>query len=547
MTEKGQKTSWNEIVQRESVRLEWKENVANPQNVVKTLCAFANDFQQVGGGRVIYGLREGKDIFGEPAAKVVGLDEKRLKEVKNKVLHYCHRFVEPPLTPEVSEYPVEDDPSRRILAFAVTSSQYAHRFRTKKDDVNYYIRVNDQTRPADGLIPQLLEFKKVWPPYLDQTHPDAGLDAIDLMALNEFLGRLELPQQVKEYLEPNVRFRGDVLDLVTYPPGRTDIVVPRNFTILLFGREPHRFFRGAYAIFSVYHGPDRASERSQRYEIFGPIPVLIRNLMSRLQVYMGIEIDRSLEIFSEYQNRHMFSEWAVQEAIVNAFIHRDYHAHDPVRVTLFNDRLEVISPGGPYGNVDPVKIPKGEAYTSWRNPSLAWFMVELKFAQNEGQGIRKIIELTKATSGKEPRFKIDSHWFAIEIPSYVPSSKAVKKETGMEEVRVAFDIKIELPAIRADFDDLREELADMDVKLEKAFDKIEESFNEVTGESLKKRFNKPLNGLRRFLKKLADENSEYNGIISGKPKVLETTRKLAATYNKFARWLALPEIVIGKE
>jgi ATP-dependent DNA helicase RecG len=77
MNGRVEKTDWNELVQRENARVEWKENVANLQNVVKTLSAFANDFQQVGGGRVLCGLKEEKNQYGEPVAKVVGLDEKR--------------------------------------------------------------------------------------------------------------------------------------------------------------------------------------------------------------------------------------------------------------------------------------------------------------------------------------------------------------------------------------------------------------------------------------------------------------------------------------
>jgi ATP-dependent DNA helicase RecG len=543
MNAKGEKTDWNELVQRESARVEWKENVANPQNVVKTLSAFANDFQQVGGGRVLCGLKEEKNQYGEPGAKVVGLDEKRLKEVRNKVLDYCHRYVDPPITPEVSEYPVESDPGRRILAFAVTSSQYAHRYRTKKEDVNYYIRINDRTRPADGLIPQLLESKKVWPPYLDQTHPDAALDAIDLLALKEFLGRLELPHPVEKYLEPNVQFRGDVRDLVTHPPGRTDRAVPRNFTILLFGREPHGFFRGAYAIFSVYQGKDKASDRSQRFELFGPIPELIRNVMARLQLYMGINIDKTLDIFSPDQNRERFSRQAVQEAIVNAFVHRDYHSYDPVRIVLFEDRIEVTSPGGPIAPIDPDKIRKGKVFTSWRNPSLAWFMEKLKFAQNEGQGIRNIIKLTKQIAGKEPEFIINSHWFHIEIPAYIPLLDSFAGKAEKEKAAVDFDITVELPALRSEFDELREALVEANPEIEKTLDKVEENLNEVTGESPKEKFNKPLNVLRRFLKKLTDKNSEYHKTLDGIPGGMEAAGKLAARYNRFTLWIhGLPEI-----
>jgi ATP-dependent DNA helicase RecG len=543
MKEKGEKINWNHLVQRESARIEWKENVANPMNVVKTLSAFANDFQQVGGGRVFCGLKEEKNQQGEPVAKVVGLDERRFKEIRNKVLDLCHRCVEPPITPVVSEYPVENDPSRRILVFAITSSQYAHRYKTKSSDVNYYIRVNDQTRPADGLIPQLLERKQIWPPFLDQTLPQAALDAIDLMAVKEFLGRFELPQPVEEYLEPGIRFRGDILDLVTYPPGRIDRAVPRNFTILLFGREPHVFFRGAYAIFSVYMGKDRASNRSQRFELFGPIPALIRSLMTRLQIYMGMDIDTGEDMLTGNPNRRRFSESAVQEAIVNAFVHRDYHSHDPVRVTLFNDRLEVTSPGGPNTPFDAGQIREGRVHTSWRNPSLAWFMVELKFAQNEGKGIQTIMEQTKKIAGKEPGFFIDSHWFSVEIPAFIPLLDSFQEKK--EKVQEDFDIKSELSVLRSHFDDLREALQDADMRLKKGLDKVEESLNTVTGESPKEKFNKPLNELRRFLKQFTDRDSSSHNIIATSKKGMDTAGKLADSYNKFAQWLSgLPMVTL---
>jgi ATP-dependent DNA helicase RecG len=547
MNEKGKKVDWNQLVQRESARVEWKENVANLRNVVKTLCAFANDFQQVGGGRVLCGLREEKDKYGVPVAKVVGLDEKRFKEVKNKVLDYCHRYVDPPLTPGVSEYPVENDPSRRILVFAVTSSQYAHRYRTKKDDVNYYIRVNDETRPADGLIPQLLELKKIWPPYLDQTHPGATLEAVDLMALKEFLGRLNLPQSVEKYLEPNIRFRGDVHELVTYPPGHTDQAVPRNFTLLLFGREPHIFFRGAYAIFSVYHGKDRASKRSQRYEVFGPIPAMIRNLMSRLQLYMGMEIDKGAPIASGNRNRYRFSELAVQEAIVNAFVHRDYHSYDPVRITVFEDRIEIISPGGVIAPIDPEKIRKGEVYMSWRNPSLAWFMVELEFAQNEGQGIITIIQQTKNTSGKEPQFRIEKDWFTVVIPAYVPLTIDTQQKIGLKsvpdiDVHVHVNIRTDLPSIQSDFEELKDVLAGADAKLDNELDKVGDYLDALNFESNKEELVKVFNKLGRLLKKLGDESFNFYKILKGTNKAGDTAQKLLKTYNKFAQWLALPKV-----
>lgn len=421
------KINWSHRVQRESARLEWKENVADERGVVKTLCAFANDIQQVGGGQVICGLKEEKNDFGDPVARPVGLDEKRFKEIKNKVLSICHRNVEPPLTPTVEEYPAADDLSRKILIFSVTSSGFAHRYRAKNEGAQYYVRVNDRTQPANGLIAKLLEQKKNWPPYLEQTHPDTTTDDIDWYALKEFFGRLELPRPLPEYLEPDVQFRGDVRSLVTFPPGGGKRHAPRNYSLLLFGKEPHRFFHGAYAIFSVYLGKDKAAARSQRYELFGPIPALIRNIMQTLQLHMGIEIDKSSDMLSSSQNRRRYSVSAVQEAIVNAFVHRDYHSHEPVRVTVFSDRIQVANPGGIYNGIRLEQLKEGVVQPSWRNPSLAWFMVGLNFAQNEGRGIRIIIDETRKVAQKEPVFDIVGNWFTLDIPAYTP-------QKDMEEI-----------------------------------------------------------------------------------------------------------------
>ncbi len=373
--------------------------------------------------------------------------------------------------------------------------------------------------------------------YLDQPHPDAAVDDIDPMAFKEFLKKLTLPHPLAKYLEPGIRFRGDVQDLVTFPPGRTDRAVPRNFTLLLFGEEPHRFFRGAHTIFSVYKGTDRASFRSQRFVLHGPIPVLIRNIMARLQLYMGMDIDKNEDMVNGRPNRRRFSEYAVQEAIVNAFVHRDYHSFDPVRITVFEDRIEVLSPGGLNTPADIEEVRKGNIYTSWRNPSLAWFMVELGFAQNEGKGIRAIVEHTKNIAGKEPEFDVSNHWFRVDIPAFNPLLDSFEETEGLE-----FDIKIELPTLRSDFDELKELLTGLYPKLETDLNTVDECLNEVVGDSPKEKFNKPLNHLRRLLKSMADKGSEYNKLVVSISKGGKTAGQLARTYNKFARWLALPRV-----
>jgi ATP-dependent DNA helicase RecG len=88
---------------RESEQIEWKENVADVNDVVETLCAFANDLANLGGGYVICGAREEKDQHGFPRFIRTDLIANRLKEIEGRTLSLCRDRVSPPITPRVEE------------------------------------------------------------------------------------------------------------------------------------------------------------------------------------------------------------------------------------------------------------------------------------------------------------------------------------------------------------------------------------------------------------------------------------------------------------
>ena len=102
-----------QLVRRESEQTEWKENVADINDVVETLSAFANDLQNLGGGYVVCGAREDKDEHGFPRLVRVGLTAARLKEVENTVLARCRDRVSPPLahSSKKSSRPTTNDAS----------------------------------------------------------------------------------------------------------------------------------------------------------------------------------------------------------------------------------------------------------------------------------------------------------------------------------------------------------------------------------------------------------------------------------------------------
>lgn len=109
-------------------------------------------------------------------------------------------------------------------------------------------------------------------------------------------------------------------------------------------------------------------------------------------------------------------------------------------------------------------------------------------------------------------------------------------------VDVNIDLKIDLPQIQAEFADLRREVEDLDPKLKEEMDKIQDNLDDVSSNSEKEKLNKPLNKLGRFLKELDNPNSNYSKVIKGTQQSIELAQKLGKTYNKFAQWLAMPQV-----
>jgi hypothetical protein len=119
-------------------------------------------------------------------------------------------------------------------------------------------------------------------------------------------------------------------------------------------------------------------------------------------------------------NRPRYSQRALDEAIVNALVHRDYESRDPTMITVYSDRIEVTSPGGLVHGLDPERVKEGKASPSWRNGSLAAFMLRLGVAQSLGQGIPTIIEETLATAGKRPEIVVEPGRFTVILPAFQP-------------------------------------------------------------------------------------------------------------------------------
>jgi hypothetical protein len=105
-----------------------------------------------------------------------------------------------------------------------------------------------------------------------------------------------------------------------------------------------------------------------------------------------------------------------------------------------------------------------------------------------------------------------------------------------------FDLRVELPGLRSEFDQLRDTLAPLHPQLQRELDKIENSLDDVSATSEPEKLNRPFNQLGRLLGKLADDKSDLRKAVRGTGEAVRIAQRVGKTYNKFAQWLALPQV-----
>lgn len=405
---------------RESARCEWKKGVADEEDVAQNLVAFANDIEQQGGGCVICGVEETTNEHGKAVANPVGLDPVRLKRLQKLIPILCRDRAIPAITPRTEVVDIPGIPDRQLLAFFIDSTPHAVQYKNRKDETHYWIRVRDEKERANGRLPELLRLKGALPHLLEGVEASADIQTLDLPLLRGFIQTLSLPQPEEHYLSPDVRIFPEVPSLMARHKAMdgTSKVAPRKFTLLLFGREPSRFVPGAWIDVTFYPGVSRTDKFAESAQFHGPIPVIIPDLMRRLQPYLGMHIDKGTPLAGGSQNRPLYSRRAVEEAIVNAIAHRDYQSNEPVHIDVFSDRLEISNPGGLVHQLHREAFRQGKAFPEWRNPSLAQYMYSLGLAQRKGQGVPTILEETLKTAQRPVQFELDRHRTSVIIPSY---------------------------------------------------------------------------------------------------------------------------------
>ncbi len=393
------------LTRHEGKTLEFKQDMSSPKNILKTLTAFAN----TAGGVLLIGVEDG-------SRAVLGVDNPLDEE--ERLCSLIADSIEPRLVPNVE---LVNWKGRTLLAVEVfPSALRPHWLKSLGIERGVLVRVGSTNRPADGALAAELRRSALNLSYDEEPMPEINPEALDLRVAS---GLLAVSREWNES-------RAETLNLLVRHQGK---LVSTVGGVLLFGSVRERYFPDAWVQCGRFRGKDKAEILDQQ-EIREHLPQALEKAFEFVRKHAS----RSAE-FGELRRKDVWNVplEAVREALTNAIVHADYsQAGAPIRVAIFDDRIEVENPGllAPGMTVADIR----EGVSKLRNRVIGRVFKELNLIEQWGSGFQRMAASCRAANLPEPlmeevafRFRVT---FRLERVAEQPEADATEQKI-MELIR----------------------------------------------------------------------------------------------------------------
>jgi len=368
----------NLLQRHEGKTLEFKRDLSSPANVLRTIVAFANS----AGGVILIGIED-------ETRNVRGVDDPL--DIQERLANIINTGIAPSLMPAIEIVSWRD---KMVVAVEVFPS-YSRPHYLVADGVERgtFVRVGASNRKADEPMREELRRTVRNESYDEQPVPGLGSEAIDFRVASEL------------FAPSRSLTAGDLesLHLVVRHQRR---LVPTNGGVLLFGTQRGTLFPDAWIQVGRFEGTTRTRILDTR----------------EIHEYPAAAIPLAVEFVQKHAWRsfkiegvHRKEQWniplaAVREAITNAVTHADYSQRGaPIRVMVYDDRVEVESPGLLAFGLTVDDIQNG--VSKLRNRVIGRVFKELGLIEQWGSGIRRMIDTCQESGLPPPEFQeIGTHF-----------------------------------------------------------------------------------------------------------------------------------------
>ena len=401
----------------------------NPTPIIHSICAFANDIDNVGGGYIVVGVVENN---GTPVISVKGIPHERVDGILKELIGLCH-MIEPLYYPVVEPVLFQ---GKYIIVIWV-SGGHGRPYKAAKDVHSdkstklYYIRKFSSTIVASPEEEKELFYISTDIPFDDRPNLAADVSDLDIGLMRSHLK--EIGSSLYEHsLSMDALDIAKNMQLVAGPP---EAVKPLNVGLLMFSERPEKYFR--YARIEVVDIPDPTGTNMTEKVFTGPIQRQLSDALAFIKNYTLKEVVIKSADKAEATRISNYPYAAIEEILANAVYHRSYQEKEPITVRITSESIEITSFPGFDRSISDKDIAELRIRARvYRNRRIGDFLKELKLIEGRNTGFPNAIKALKANGSGMPRFEMDNErsFLSVTIPIHPYFLKASSdKDTEYRE------------------------------------------------------------------------------------------------------------------
>lgn len=203
---------------------------------------------------------------------------------------------------------------------------------------------------------------------------------------------------------------------------------PTYAGIIFFGKNPERFLGGAYVQYVRLGGNGRAGKIMNEHKFSGNLCKILGEIDTFIKTVIANR--RPIPVSAAREDYFVdYPSWATRELLMNAICHRDYTGNGPVQFYQYDDRIEILNPGGLYGKVNSRNFPRVNDY---RNPIIAEGMRVLGYVNRYSWGVLEVQDRLEKNGNGLPEFDLSLET-AFLVKEYISPNGVEAQENAIKQ------------------------------------------------------------------------------------------------------------------
>jgi len=384
----------------EWARIEFK-GTWDPATSLKTICAFANDLDNWGGGYIVIGVEEDN---GKPAYPLKGVAINKMDAYQKDIYAKC-KLIRPAYTPIVG---IETYQNKKFIILWCPGgdnrpySSPKTMTKDNKERIHYIRKASNTVEPSDDEEKDLFNLANRVP-YDDRVNHQADISDLNITLIQNYLKEIKSSLYEKSKNGDFVEVCSDMNIISTLP----EYMKPKNVGLMFFNMEPDKFF--PYTQIDVVQFPDGMGGNDIIENTFkGPIHQQLRDALRFIKNTIITEKVIKHSDRAEADRFFNYPYAAIEEALSNAVYHRSYDIREPIEVRIEPDRIEIVSFPGPDRSVTQEGLKNYRVSNRrYRNRRIGDFLKELHLTEGRNTGFKKILDALEANGSPKPEFETD--------------------------------------------------------------------------------------------------------------------------------------------